>query len=240
MSKGKLYLIPVPLGADAWHTVPAYAIDIIHNTRHFIVEKAKTARHFIKDTHPPYPISDLTIWELEKHNDSKEIKNWLNTALQGHSIGLMSEAGCPGVADPGSVIVIEAHRMGIEVVPLVGPSSILLSLMGSGMNGQNFTFLGYLSAKRPDLDKDLRRLEQTSKRLLQTQIFIETPYRNRQLIEQSLISLAPSTLLCIAADLTLPSQFIQTKTVAEWQKVVNLDTFPDLHKRTAIFLIGIG
>jgi 16S rRNA (cytidine1402-2'-O)-methyltransferase len=238
MSKGKLYLIPVPLGTDAWHTVPTYAIDIIHKTKHFIVEKAKTARHFIKDTHPPYPISDLTVWELEKTNNTKEIKEWLNITTQGHSIGLMSEAGCPGVADPGSVIIIEAHRMGIEVMPLVGPSSILLSLMASGMNGQNFTFHGYLYAKRPDLDKDLRRLEQTAKRITQTQIFIETPYRNKQLIEQALLSLTPTTLFCIAADLTLPTQYIQTKTIAEWKKAVTQEGFPDLHKRTAIFLIG--
>jgi 16S rRNA (cytidine1402-2'-O)-methyltransferase len=237
MIKGKLYLIPVPLGTDTWHTVPAYAVGVIHDLRHFIVEKAKTARHFIKETTPPYPISDLTVWELEKQNDAKQIREWLGATTQGHSVGLMSEAGCPGVADPGAVVVLEAHRMGIEVVPLVGPSSILLSLMASGMSGQNFCFLGYLSAKRPDLDKDLKRLEGTAKRLNQTQIFIETPYRNRQVIEQAIVSLNPTTLFCIAADITLPTQFIQTKTIADWKKAVLLDTFPELHKRAAIFLI---
>ena len=146
----------------------------------------------------------------------------------------MSEAGCPGVADPGAKVVAWAHGLGIEVVPLVGPSSILLALMASGMNGQSFAFQGYLSAKREELSKDLKRMEELAKRLKQTQIFIETPYRNKQFVEVALTVLQPQTQFCIATDLTTPPQYIAAKTIAEWRKT----EIPDLHKRATIFLIG--
>jgi 16S rRNA (cytidine1402-2'-O)-methyltransferase len=234
MTKGKLYLIPTPLGEDILHTIPSYVVDIIHTLDTFIVERAKTARHFIKATNPPYPLSILTVFELEDKGQSFGFQEVIPIFNSGKNIGLMSEAGCPGIADPGSVVVEWAYKQGIEVVPLVGPSSIFLSLMASGMNGQSFAFQGYLPPKKGDLSKDLKRLEETVRRLKQTQIFIETPYRNKQMIETALESLSPQTKFCIAADITLPSQYIQTKTIAEWRKT----TIPDLHKRTAIFLIG--
>lgn len=234
MKKGQIFLIPTPLGDDALHTIPPYVIDTIHSLDTFVVERAKTARHFIKATQPPYPISDLTVIEIDANThaiDYKEIKPILES---GKSIGILSEAGCPGVADPGALIVDWAHQNGYVVLPLVGPSSILLSLMASGMNGQSFTFQGYLSAKRDELGRNLKRLEEQARKHNQTQIFIETPYRNKQLIETALATLSPQTKLCIAADISLPPQYIVTKTIAEWKKT----TIPDLHKKAAIFLIG--
>ena len=234
MTKGKLYLIPTPLGEDVLQTIPPYVLDIIHQLDTFIVERAKTARHFIKATQPPYPLSNLTIFEIEDKTQSLDFQELTPIFNSGKSIGLMSEAGCPGIADPGALVVEWAHKQGIEVVPLVGPSSILLALMASGMNGQSFAFQGYLSPKRADLSKDLKRLEETARRLRQTQIFIETPYRNKQIIEVAFEVLTAQTKFCIAADLTLPAQYIRTKTIAEWRNT----SLPDLHKHTAIFLIG--
>ena len=234
MTKGKFYLIPTPLGEDALHTIPPYVVEIIHSLDTFVVERAKTARHFIKATQPPYPLSNVTVFEIDNDTqtiDYQEVKPLLEA---GKNIGILSEAGCPGVADPGAHIVAWAHTEGYEVVPLVGPSSILLALMASGMNGQSFTFNGYLSAKREELSKDLKRLENQARSHRQTQIFIETPYRNRQMIDTALAVLAPQTKFCIAADISLPPQYIVTKTIAEWRKA----TIPDLHKKAAIFLIG--
>ena len=219
-SQGKIYLIPTPLGEPFeahLHTIPPYVIEIIHSLDTFIVERAKTARHFIKATKQPIPLSNLLIFELDdkgQFNEYQEITDILQT---GKSIGILSEAGCPGVADPGAAVVAWAHRQGVEVVPLVGPSSILLALMASGMNGQSFTFHGYVSAKREDLGKDLKKLEETARRLNQTQIFIETPYRNGQMIEAAFKVLQPNTRFGIAADLTTPPQYIAVKTIAEWK-----------------------
>ncbi len=232
--KGKLYLIPTPLGDDVLPTIPQYVVDILQQLDFFIAERAKTARHFIKTTKPVKAFADLHFSELNKRTTLEEINQMLRPAEQGNDMGLLSEAGCPGVADPGAVIVEMAHQRGIEVVPLVGPSSILLALMGSGMNGQNFSFVGYLSAKKPDLAKDLKRLEQVANKQKQTQIFIETPYRNGQMIETALATLNAKTRFCIAADLTLSTEYILTKRVGEWKKI----TLPDLHKKPAIFLIG--
>lgn len=230
---GKLYLIPAPLGEEAVHTLPAYVVDILHQLHYFIAERAKTARHFIKRTDPVKAFDELTFFELNKRTRPEELPGFLAPALAGHDVGLLSEAGCPGVADPGARIVAMAHREGIAVVPLVGPSSILLALMASGMNGQNFCFHGYLSPKRPHLAKDLRRLEQLSIRYRQTQILIETPYRNQQLIETALQVLSPATRFGIAADLTLPTEYIRTRSVQEWREAPPAD----LHKRPAIFLL---
>jgi 16S rRNA (cytidine1402-2'-O)-methyltransferase len=242
--KGKIYLIPTPLGENALHTIPAYVIEVVHSLKHFVVERAKVARHFIKQTNPPYPLSILTIFELDQEKldlqyiDYQEIKRLLE---DGKNVGLMSDAGCPGVADPGAKVVSWVHKQGFEVMPLVGPSSILLALMGSGMNGQSFAFQGYLSAKREDLGKELKRLEDLSKRFNQTQIFIEAPYRNRQVIDIALKSLNLQTKFCIAANISLPpsesigtGQYLVTLTISEWQKTM----IPDLHKHAAIFLIG--
>ncbi len=234
MEKGKLYLIPVPLGEEALHTIPTYVIQRIHQLDFFIAERAKTARRFIKRTEPQRPISDLTVFELDKHTPESGIEDMLRPLREGKDMGLMSEAGCPGVADPGTLVVDAAHNLGARIEPLVGPSSILLALMGSGLNGQNFCFHGYLSPKKPELAKQLRAMEQQSKRHRQTQIFIETPYRNQSLIEQVLNVLSGSTRFCVAADLTKPSQYIVTKTIAQWRK----QKIPNLHKRPAIFLIG--
>lgn len=233
MQKGKLFLIPTPLGEGMLQSIPAEVISIIHHTTIFIAEKAKTIRHFIKSTQPPYTISELTVFELNKRTEKREWETYLDIAIQGKNIGLMSEAGCPGVADPGAVIVALAHQKGIEVVPLVGPSSILLALMASGMNGQCFCFNGYLSPKRPQLAKDLKKLEQQSARLQQAQIFIETPYRNNALFEQALLSLSPTSRFCVAVDLTLPTQSIKTMKIQDWKK----EKAPDLHKRPCIFLL---
>lgn len=231
--KGKLYLLPTPLGENAAGVIPAYAINIMHQLEFFIAEKAKTARRFIKSTGIQRPISDLTVYELNKRTAPSEWRQYLQAAENGKNIGLMSEAGCPGIADPGAVIIEMAHQKGIEVVPLVGPSSILLALIASGLNGQSFCFHGYLSPKPEQLAKDFRRVEQAAKRNKQTQIFIETPYRNNKFVEKAIKTLAPRTRFCIAADLTLETQYIMTKTVTEWKKT----KLPDLHKRPAVFLL---
>ena len=233
MKKGKLYLIPTPLGENAVHTIPAYVIEILHNLDFFIAEKAKTARHFIKSTQPKKPFDQLTFYELNKRTEDYEWQSFLNKAEQGNDIGLLSEAGCPGVADPGAQIVELAHKKDIEVIPLVGPSSILLALMASGMNGQSFSFQGYLSPKKPELARDLKRLENLSSKFRQAQIFIETPYRNTSLIEEALKVLNPNTNFCIAVDLTLESQFIKNLKVKDWRKT----NIPDFHKKPAIFLL---
>ena len=231
---GKLYLIPTPLHETALHTIPSYVLPILHRLDYFIAERAKTARQFIKTTQPPRPLQVLTVYELSKHTDPEEWQTYLQAAEAGHDIGLLSEAGVPGVADPGADIVRLAYSKGMEVVPLVGPSSILLALMASGMNGQQFCFQGYLSPKKPQLMQDLKRLEQLAQRQQQTQIFIETPYRNHALLETAFQTLAPQTLFCIACDLTAPTEYIFTKTVRQWQQTA----LPDLDKRPAIFLIG--
>ena len=233
MAHGKLYLIPTPLGEAGLHALPGYWLPILHRLDYFIAERAKTARRFIKSTGPERPISVLHFEELNKRTDPNALDGFLQPLRDGHDMGLLSEAGCPGVADPGSEIVARAHRLDIEVVPLVGPSSILLALMASGMNGQGFSFVGYLSPKQPMLGKEIQRLEAVARRHKSTQIFIETPYRNRVLIEQLLRTLQPQTRLCIAADLTLPTEYIRTRTVARWRE----QPPPDLHKRPALFLL---
>lgn len=231
--KGKLYLIPCPIEETAIHTIPDYVVKIIHSLDLFLVEKAKTARHFIKRTNPPHSIQTLEILELNKHEQTGEIKEFIDLIKSGRNGGLISEAGCPGVADPGAQAVLEAHKAGIETIPLIGPSSILLALMASGMNGQQFTFNGYLSPKGPELAKDLKRLEIQSGKHNQTQIFIEAPYRNRNIIEQALKVLNNETLFCIAVDITASTEFIQTKSIKDWKN----SEVPELHKRPALFLI---
>jgi 16S rRNA (cytidine1402-2'-O)-methyltransferase len=230
--KGRLYLIPTPIAENSLHTIPPYVIERLHSLKYFIAERAKTARRFIKSTEPPHPIAELTFYELNKFTDANERSQYLDVALAGQDIGLLSEAGCPGVADPGAQIVAQAHQLGIRVVPLVGPSSILLALMASGMNGQSFAFHGYLSVKTPDLLKDLKRLEQAA-RNGQTQLFIEAPYRNRNVVEQALKTLQPQTLLGIAVDLSSKDEYILSLSIAQWRK----EKLPELHKRPAIFML---
>jgi 16S rRNA (cytidine1402-2'-O)-methyltransferase len=234
--KGKIYLIPTPLAAEAaHHTIPPYVAQRVESLNCFIVERAKTARHFIRAMCPVKPLGDLEIFELNTHSEDLDFKAIAARLRKGENIGLMSEAGCPAVADPGSTVVAWAHREGFETVPMVGPSSLLLALMGSGMNGQGFTFGGYLPAKRDELARKFTQLEEAARRTKFTQIFIEAPYRNKQFIETAVATLHPNTRFCIAADLTTPQEFIATKTVGEWRK----SPPPDLHKHTVIFLFEV-
>ncbi len=234
MTLGKLYLIPVPLGddADPTHVLPETVARTIDFIDHYIVENEKTARRFIKAILPTKKQPDLKLSVLNKHTASSEHLDFIKPCLEGKNVGLMSEAGCPGVADPGAVIVKLAHEKGIQVVPLVGPSSILLALMASGMNGQSFAFNGYLPIDKSDKKSALKNLEKLSQDKKQSQIFMETPYRNNKFVEDILDTLQPATHLCIAADITLPTEYIKTKTTAQWKKEK-----VDLHNRPCIFII---
>jgi 16S rRNA (cytidine1402-2'-O)-methyltransferase len=233
MPYGTLFLIPVPLadGAAAKSFTP-YLVDTINSIKEYIVENEKTARKFLKDAGLKTPQSELIIHDYGKHNRDLGTGEFFKGLQAGNDVGLMSEAGCPGIADPGAGIVEKAHRMGIKVVPLVGPSSILLALMASGFNGQSFTFHGYLPIDKVLRSKKIKELEGLAERNKQTQLFIETPFRNNPMLDEILKTAHPQTRLCIACDLTSADEFVQTKTIAEWQKKV-----PDLHKRPTIFLI---
>lgn len=234
MTTGKLYLIPVPLADGAERaSYPPLHHDVINKIKEFVVENEKTARRFLKEAGLSIPQRELIMHDYGKHNREKINYNTIfANVMGGADLGLMSEAGCPGVADPGAAIVAEAHRRGIQVVPLVGPSSILLALMASGFNGQKFAFHGYLPIDKGDRNRKLKDLEQQSAREQQTQIFIETPYRNTQLIEEITKVCKPNTRLCIAANLTAENEFVQTKTIADWRKQK-----VDFHKIPAIFLL---
>ena len=233
MPFGTLYLLPVPLAENASpKSFTPYLTNTINNIREYIVENEKTARRFLKEAGLTIPQSELVIHDYGKHNRQADQNTFIKGLLAGHDVGLMSEAGCPGIADPGSDIVALAHQKGIRVVPLVGPSSILLALMASGFNGQSFTFHGYLPIDKAARTKRIKELEGTAERFSQTQIFIETPFRNNQMLEEILRSCNSNTRLCIGCNLTAEDELIQTKTVAEWKKQV-----PDLHKKPAIFLL---
>jgi 16S rRNA (cytidine1402-2'-O)-methyltransferase len=238
---GKLYLIPVPLGdpsdselakQNAAEVLPQTVRRTIEFIDDYIVENEKTARKFIKAIEPEKVQSTLRLSSLNKHTEVSEHNKMIQPCLEGKNVGLMSEAGCPGVADPGAAIVKLAHEKGIQVVPLVGPSSILLAVMGSGMNGQSFAFNGYLPIDKSEKKSALKNFETLSQNKNQSQLFIETPYRNNKLLEDLLQALQPNTHLCIAADLTLPTEYIKTLRVQDWKKVK-----VDLHNRPAIFII---
>lgn len=231
--KGKLYLIPTTLGENEPLEVMPYSVrTMIERIDHYIVENEKSARRFIKKITPKKSQPSLVIMKLDKYADEMETRTYLDACEQGISVGLLSEAGVPAVADPGAKIVKLAHEKGIQVVPLVGPSSILLALMASGMNGQNFAFNGYLPIDKVDRKKAIKELERLSKEKDQSQIFIETPYRNEKMFSDLKATLTPQTRLCIAVDITLPEEYIKTYTMAEWKRLQ-----PDLHKRPAIFII---
>jgi 16S rRNA (cytidine1402-2'-O)-methyltransferase len=231
--KGKLYLIPTTLGeSDPMDVLPQTVKRAIDFIDHYIVENEKTARRFIKAVNAQKVQAELKISLLNKHTEVSEHNAMIKPCLEGINVGLMSEAGCPGVADPGAVIVKIAHEKGIQVVPLVGPSSILLAMMASGMNGQSFAFNGYLPIDKNDKKSALKNFEKMSSDKNQSQIFIETPYRNNKLLEDILSALQPNTHLCIAADITLPTEYIKTMRVADWKK-----TKVDLHNRPTIFII---
>lgn len=231
--KGKLYLIPTRLGDNApLEVLPISIKKIIELVDDYIVENEKTARRFIKKVSASKSQPSLKISLLNKFTDPSELTSFLEACLEGKPVGLLSEAGCPGIADPGADVVKIAHEKDIQVVPLVGPSSILLALMSSGMNGQSFAFNGYLPIDKSERKSTLKRLEKLSFSQDQTQIFIETPYRNNKMLEDICNTLQPNTRLCIACDITLPTEYIKTKSVNEWKHNTE-----DLHKRPAIFII---
>ena len=230
---GKLYLIPVTLGeGNPFDVLPETVKRTIEFIDDYIVENEKTARKFIKSVLPEKVQASLRLSTLNKHTEIAEHNRMLQPCLEGKNVGLMSEAGCPGVADPGASIVKIAHEKGIQVVPLVGPSSILLALMGSGMNGQSFAFNGYLPIDKSEKKSALKNFEKLSFDKDQSQIFIETPYRNNKLVEDILQILQPNTHLFIACDITLSTEYIKTYRVADWKKMK-----VDLHNRPTIFII---
>jgi len=229
-----LYLVPNVLSDGDWQNVlPSRIYPVLTNTRHFIVENIRTARRFMKQINKEINIDECTFYELNKRTKSSDLPHFLKPIERGFDVAVLSEAGCPGIADPGADVVRIAHQKGIRVVPIVGPSSIVLALMSSGMNGQNFAFNGYLPVKPGERAKEIVQLEKKIRNYNQTQIFIETPYRNNQLIKDLINTCSPATLLCIAANITGENEFIATKTIKDWKKNV-----PDLHKQPAIFLIG--
>jgi len=233
MQNGTLYLIPVPLAEEAAHkTFTPYLADTINQIDTYIVENSKTARRFLKEAGLKTPQKDLIVHDYGKHNRDN-LGQFFNELKAGKDVGLMSEAGCPGVADPGADIVAEAHKRGIKVVPLVGPSSILLALMASGFNGQSFAFWGYLPIDKEQRAKRIKDLELSASRYKQTQIFIETPFRNNQLFEEVLKSCKPNTQICVASNLTSEEEYIKTQNVNNWRKEEI-----DLHKKPTIFLMA--
>mgnify|MGYP002625908472 CR=1 FL=1 len=236
MDKGKLILFPVPIGSDDLAlSLPEGNLGMLATCRTFIVEELRTARRFLKRAGYPYPIDDTELLELNEHTPSEQIGGYLDAVERGENIGLLSEAGLPCVADPGAMITKEAQKRGIEVIPLVGPSSLMLALMASGMNGQRFAFKGYLPVDRAARAAALRRLEEHAGRSHETQIFIEAPYRNNQMLEALSTVLQPTTPVCVACNLTMPTQYIRTMPAARWKKERER---VDLHKRNTVFLIG--
>ncbi|MGQ7853021.1 SAM-dependent methyltransferase [Pedobacter sp. WC2501] len=232
MQKGTLYLIPVPLAEEVAHkTFTPYLVDTINQIDTYIVENSKTARKFLKEAGLKTPQKDLIVHDYGKHNRT-DLGQFFAELNAGKDVGLMSEAGCPGIADPGADIVAEAHKRGIKVVPLVGPSSILLALMASGFNGQSFAFWGYLPIDKEQRTKRIKDLDLSASRYKQTQIFIETPFRNNQLFEEVLKSCKPNTQVCVASNLTSADEFIKTQSVYNWRKEEI-----DLHKQPTIFLL---
>jgi 16S rRNA (cytidine1402-2'-O)-methyltransferase len=234
MLKGNLYLIPTPLGETGFEAgLPSYNLQILCKIDTFIVEELRTARRFLRKAGYEKDFETVTFYLLNEHTPDFEAENMLVKLLSGKHIGLLSEAGLPCIADPGNIIVRLAHSKGIRVVPLVGPSSIMLALMGSGLNGQNFVFHGYLPVKPDERSRALRELDHSAIKNKQTQIFIETPYRNLQMLESIIKNCNPSLVLCIAVDLTLETEWIRSLPISEWKKQK-----PDLHKRPAVFLLG--
>jgi len=232
--KGTLYLFPVTLGnnENIAQVIPAYNHEILHRIRVFIVENVRNARRFIKKTGHPLPIDEMQFFELNKHTAAEAVGSFLHPAENGEDIGVLSDAGTPAVADPGAVVVNLAHRKNIRVVPLVGPNSIILALMASGFNGQQFCFHGYLPIEQNQRIKKIRELEQEAWRKDVSQLFIETPFRNNQMLRSLIKTCKPQTLLCVAGDLTLPTEKIITRNIAGWEKET-----ADLNKKPAVFIL---
>lgn len=231
--KGFLYLIPTTLGDnEPMEVLPVLVKEMIEKLNYFIVENEKTARRFIKRIAPEKSQPSLTIFSLDKYADKLEVSTYLDVCAKGISVGLLSEAGVPAIADPGAEIVKLAHQKNIRVIPLVGPSSIILAMMASGFNGQNFAFNGYLPIDASERKEAIKSLEKLSKDKNQSQIFIETPYRNEKLFIDLKITLNPTTKLCVACDITLAGEYIKTLDIKDWK-----NEHPDLQKRPAIFII---
>ena len=238
MSAGVIYMIPCPISDErgVWDVLPQANLDVMNSLDYFIVENTRSARRFLSKAGIERRIEELEFVELNEHTTSAaEIEKMLKPVLAGRSAGVISEAGVPGVADPGADIVALAHRKGVRVVPLVGPSSILMSVMASGLNGQSFAFVGYIPVKDGERAKRIKELERRAKEENQAQLFIEAPYRNVKLFEALVKSLAPKLRLTIAADITSPAEYIKTLTVEEWRK----QGVPDIAKRPTIFILGI-
>lgn len=236
--KGTIYMIPCPISDDGnlWDVLPAANLRVMNSLDYFVVENTRSARRFLSRAGVERKIEEMKFVELNEHTTSAaEVERMLKPVLEGRSAGVISEAGVPGVADPGAALVALAHRHGVRVVPLVGPSSILMSVMASGLNGQSFAFVGYLPVKEPERQRRLKELERRAMQEHQSQIFIEAPYRNLKLFEALVKSLAPQLRLTIAADITSESEYIATRTIAEWRKC----GVPDIGKRPTIFLLGI-
>lgn len=233
MQKGKLYLLPSSLGNDAVSRIlPAFNTEVLNSITHFIAEDARTARRFIRDAGYIHSLDAITFYLLNKHTATEDIPSFLDEINNGKDIGLLSEAGCPCIADPGALVVEAAHAKNIDVIPLVGPSSILLALMASGFNGQHFVFNGYLPIDQQAKISMIKKMEQRVYAEHQTQIFIETPYRNDKLLQDLLNTCKPQTQLCIAKNITLPTEFIKTRSVQEWKKHKL-----DLNKMPVVFLL---
>lgn len=229
-------MVPCPIAddGDMARVLPEYNADIVRSINYFVVENLRTGRRFLSRVGMGRPIDTLKMAELNEHTAPAEVEALIAPILAGEDCAMISEAGCPGVADPGAALAALCHRHGVRVVPLVGPSSILLALMASGMNGQSFAFNGYLPVKTPERQRALRNLERRARSEHQSQIFIEAPYRNRQLLEAIVASCAADTRVTVAVDITAESERIVTRTVAEWRRAMP----DDLHKRPAIFIIG--
>lgn len=233
MATGSLYLIPTTLGESPLsYVIPEQARAICSSLTTFVAENPKTARQYLKLMGTATPLQDIVIFTLDKHTRAEQLEQFLLPALNGKDIGLLSEAGCPAVADPGALLVRLAHKKGIKIVPLVGPSSILLALMASGMNGQAFAFHGYLPIQKAERCKKIAELERESAARNQTQIFIEAPYRNQPLLEDIVQTCEPGTELCIATDITLESEHIETRRISEWR-----GKLPEINKKPTIFLL---
>ena len=237
-NNARLYLFPVPLSDNpVTEVLPAHNIELIKTVKYFIVENLRSARRFLKQCDRSIDIDSLTFFTLNEHTDASELTPMLTPMEAGNDVGIISEAGCPAIADPGADVVAIAQRRGIKVVPLVGPSSILMSLMASGFNGQSFAFQGYLPIEKADRSTRLKQLEKRIYSEHQTQIFIETPYRNMQMLEELCRTLQGQTRLCVAADITAENEYIRTMTIGDWKHLISQGKQPDLHKRPCIFLI---
>lgn len=234
MSAGTLFLIPNTLGSEQTdHIIPPMVAETAIQLRHFAVEEVKSARRFLRKIDRQFPIDDSQFTVMNKHTAAPELMGLIRTLKAGENVGVMSEAGCPGIADPGSVLVALAHEHGIRVAPMVGPSSILLTLIGSGFNGQNFTFHGYLPKDKKERIRRLKDLEARVRRSGETQLFMDTPFRNMHVLDDLLNELGDDTLVCIASNLTLPDEQIRTRTVADWREHAY-----DLAKNPVMFALG--